>query len=459
MFKISKVTATELIRMPFEACSFEMPDPRSEDNCEYMTQDYVFCAFACYFFQNNDFLASQRKLKTNKKISNMATLFGVDKIPTKYEIKDIIDNIDPDHFYHVYYDVLEWLKEHRFLRKFDVLDGKFNIIALDEINIFKSKKMNDYERIIANYRDSIIDYSHDIVAASLVSPHTNITIPLPPTFLTKNSSNKYHDYIQDGFYKWTNENAGPLLHSLTDRQFIILANDLYCHTSIIEHLKIRKYSFILNCEPNNNKNLSECLENKILNSIEYLKHVDGFKDDKLHKIEWLNGLPLYDISASNSVNWFRLTIIGAKEVKVELQQAEDVQIKNSKKVFTKEHHDITFSFITDMEINSDNVKDFCDIARSRWKIKNKNFHILKRDEYDFTHNYGYGIGYLDSTLATFNIIASLFHTVLYLSTNTWRKEFNRLKNRNQFFEEINILLKSKIFNSFEKFLMAIGSGK
>jgi hypothetical protein len=436
-----------------------MPDPRSEENCEYLTQDYVFCAFACYFFQNKDFLDSQRRIETNKNISNMTTLFGVDKIPTNNEIKDIIDNINPDHFYHVYYDVLEWLRENGFLSKFDVLGGKFNIIALDEINIFKYQKIKEYKFIIDNYKDSIIDYSHGIVSASLVSPHTNITIPLPPTFLTKNNSNKKQDYIQDGFYKWMNENTGPLLHSLTDRQFIILANDLYCHKSIVEHLKMRKYNFMLNCEPNNNKNLSDCLKNKLLNSIEYLDRVKGFIDNKLHKIEWLNGLPLYGTGASNSVNWFRLTIEGVKKVKVEIQQAENEKIKNNKKVFATEHHDITFSFITNMEINSDNVKEFCDISRSRWKIKNNNFHALKYDEYDFTHNYGRGIVFLDSTLATFNIIASLFHSVFYLSSETWIKEFNRSKNRNEFFFTLNVLLRFIIFHSFDDFILFIDSKK
>jgi hypothetical protein len=459
MFKISEVTATELIRMPFEACSFEMPDPRSEDNCKYLTQDYVFCAFACYFFQNKDFLDSQRRLETIQNISNMTTLFGVDEIPTNDEIKDVIDNIDPTYFYHVYYDALEWLRKNRFTGKFDVLCGKFNIIALDEINIFKSQKIKDYKLVIDSYKDSVIDYNHGIIAASLVSPHTNITIPLPPAFLAKNSSNKKQDYIQDGLYTWIDENTSPLSHSLTDRQFIILANDLYCHKSNIELFKIGKYNFMLNCEPSNNKKLSECLENKLLNSIEYLDHVDGFKNDKLHKIEWLNSLPLYGTGANNSVNWFRLTIEGVKKVKVEIQQAKNEKIKNNKKVFATEHHDITFSFITNMEINSDNVKEFCDIGRSRWKIKNNNFHVLKYDEYDFTHNYGRGIEFLDSTLATFNIIASLFHSILYLSADTWTKKFNSSKNRNEFFETLNNLFKFMIFHSFDDFILYLDSKK
>jgi hypothetical protein len=70
-----------------------------------------------------------------------------------------------------------------------------------------------------------------------------------------------------------------------------------------------------------------------------------------------------------------------------------------------------------MEITQDNIKEFCDIGRSRWKIENNNFHTLKHGGYNFTHNYGYGKNYLASTLAILNILALLFHSVLYLSNN------------------------------------------
>jgi hypothetical protein len=317
--------ATELMRKSFENCSFGIPDPRSGDNCQYTTKDFILCAFACFFFQNSSFLDFQRSMEFESNKSNMKTLFGAGKIPTNDQIRNILDNIDPIYFNIIYYDTLKWLKKNGFLNKFDVLDDKYNIIALDGTNIFNSQKIKCDNCTVTHHRNGTIDYSHNILAASLVSPHTNTIIPLPPEFLTKNKSNKKQDCEQNGIYRWIDANISTILNILHDRQLIVLADDLHSHDPFIECLLYNKINYIINCKPNSHKKLFDYLEYHDLNNIEYLDHVDGFKEKKLHKIEWLCGLPLCDTFESNTVNWYSLTIFGVKKVKVEIQQDENMK--------------------------------------------------------------------------------------------------------------------------------------
>jgi hypothetical protein len=457
--KIPGMDATELMRKSFEDSSFGIPDPRNGDNRQYPTEDFILCAFACFFFQNSSFLQFQRSMESESNRSNMKSLFDVDKIPTNDQIRNIIDQIDPIHFNQVYYDSLKWLKDGNYLSEFDVLDSKYNIIVLDGTNIFTSQKIKCNNCTITNHRNGNIDFSHNILAASLVSPNTNIVIPLPPEFLTNNSTNKKQDCEQKGLFRWFDSHSKIISKILKDRQLILLADDLHSHDPVVECLKYKKYIFILNCKPNSHKKLFEYTNYHSSNSIEYFEYVKGFKEAKLHKIDWLSGLPLCDTTECNAVNLFKLTIYGVKEVKVEIQNPDNMNKKNYKKVFTKELQDQVFTFITNMEINPHNIKEFCAIARARWKIENNNFHTLKHGGYNLKHNYGHGKQYLASTLASLNILAFLFHSIFYLSNDSWRKEFNKVKNRKRFFQKINILLTIIYFPSFNHLLRVIGSSR
>lgn len=51
-------------------------------------------------------------------------------------------------------------------------------------------------------------------------------------------------------------------------------------------------------------------------------------------------------------------------------------------------------------------------GRARWKIENENNNTLKTKGYHLEHNFGHGKNHLSEALATLNILAFLFHTLL-----------------------------------------------
>jgi hypothetical protein len=157
--------------------------------------------------------------------------------------------------------------------------------VLDGTNIFNSQKIKCNNCSVTHHRNGNIDYSHNILAASLVSPHTNTVIPLPPEFLTNNSTNKKQDCEQNGIFRWIDENSIQLSDIVIDKQLIVLADDLHSHDPVVECLKFKNYNFILNYKPNSHKKLYEYFDYNSLNSIEYFANVAGFKEPKLHKIE------------------------------------------------------------------------------------------------------------------------------------------------------------------------------
>jgi hypothetical protein len=73
------------------------------------------------------------------------------------------------------------------------------------------------------------------------------------------------------------------------------------------------------------------------------------------------------------------------------------------------------AFVTDWPITEQNVAARVASARARWKIENENHNTLKTQGYHFEHNFGHGQKHLASLLASRNLLAFRFHTVLGLT--------------------------------------------
>ena len=86
------------------------------------------------------------------------------------------------------------------------------------------------------------------------------------------------------------------------------------------------------------------------------------------------------------------------------------------------------------------------------KLKNENNNILKTKGYHLEHNFGHGKRYLSNTLLTLNLLAFLFHTVLEMFDDTYRRIREDLPTRKTFFDDIRALTRYMFFDSWEVML-------
>jgi hypothetical protein len=71
-----------------------MKDPRLASNAtKYSLGDAVLGAFSVFFMQSESFLEHQRHIESNQGKSNATTLFGMIKVPTVPQIRNIVDGI------------------------------------------------------------------------------------------------------------------------------------------------------------------------------------------------------------------------------------------------------------------------------------------------------------------------------------------------------------------------------
>jgi hypothetical protein len=70
--------------------------------------------------------------------------------------------------------------------------------------------------------------------------------------------------------------------------------------------------------------------------------------------------------------------------------------------------------VTSLPVSKDNVAEIAACGRARWKIENETFNVMKNHGYELEHNFGHGETFLAMTLATLNLLAFAWHSVLEL---------------------------------------------
>ena len=106
------------------------------------------------------------------------------------------------------------------------------------------------------------------------------------------------------------------------------------------------------------------------------------------------------------------------------------------------------SFVTNLELRTDNVALIVQDGRARWKSENETNNVLKTKGYHLEHNFGHGIEYLANFLLTLNLLAFLFHTVLDLLDEQYSTLRKHIVTRIDFFNDLRALLRYMLFDDW-----------
>src|SRR4051812_3401207 len=110
-------------------CCEGFPDKRTGTNSQYTMADIGLAALSVFFTQSPSFLDHQRQLETGHGRSNCQTLFGISRIPTDNHIRDMLDQVAPDHLFPAFAAAVAALERSGGIRAFQRL-GPHPLIAL-----------------------------------------------------------------------------------------------------------------------------------------------------------------------------------------------------------------------------------------------------------------------------------------------------------------------------------------
>jgi hypothetical protein len=405
----------------------KIPEHRTGKNCQYEIKEAGLAAFSVFFMQSPSFLAHQRDMQRKKGKNNVQGLFGIEQIPSDGQIRNILDPVSPSQLREPFWDVYALLKANEQLERYQGIRGTL-LISLDGSQYFSSQKIH-CPNCRVQIRDGKAYYSHSVMAAVLCAPGEEHVICLDPEFITPQDGHEKQDCEQQAIKRWVERNS----QRFEPWSVTILGDDLHCHQPTCELLLKHRLHFILTCKPESHQALYEelALLEKVEGAISTMtvRHWNG-RYYEYWTYRWAERLPLRTTADTLWVNWCELTIIN---------EATGEQLYHS-------------SWATDHDINEESVVEIVAGGRSRWKVENEGFNVLKNRGYNFEHNYGHGQEYLAALLLTLLLLAFLFHTALDLTCLIYQAVHQELGRRRTFFNDLRALTRYLYFSSWRQLL-------
>jgi hypothetical protein len=399
----------------------QLPDYRTRPNTIYELSDAVLGAFAVFFMQSASFLAYQRDMQRTHGHNNAQSLFGIEQVPSDPHIRNLLDPIAPEHLAAPFWRVFEQLRDGEYLSAYQGHLGQW-LVAVDGTEYFSSQKLHCPQCTVRVINDRT-HYSHTLVAPLLVAPGELRVIALEPEFVRPQDGVEKQDCELCAAERWLRRNAAHFAPG----SVTLLGDDLYCHQPFCELVVATGWHFAFTCKPASHPALYQ--EVALLTTAGGVSElterhvVDGHL--QVWRYRYALRLPLRADTHPLYVNWCEVTITTPDGALL--------------------YHN---AWATDQPLTPAVLHAFVLAARTRWKSENENNNVLKNYGYHLEHNFGHGEQYLALVLVMLNLLAFLFHTVLELCDEHYRRVRAELVVRRTFFNDLQALTRYLYFDSW-----------
>ena len=406
----------------------EVPEHRTGRNRQYRIADAGLAAFSVFYLQSPSFLAHQRDMQRSRGQNNAQGLFGVEHIPSDGQIRNLLDPVEARGLYEPFWEIYQHLDDGGHLDSYGGVAGT-RLISLDGSQYFSSEEIH-CPNCRVTVRDGRTYHSHLLMMAVVCAPEQEHVVCLDPEFITPQDGHGKQDCEQQAIKRWVERNA----ERLEPWSVTILADDLHCHQPLCELLLKHTMHFILTCKLESHEALYE--------ELALLKRVDGAISSKTVRkwngryherwvYRWAEHLPLRGDAKALMVSWCEVTISN---------EATGNQLYHN-------------AWATDHTLDEQSVVEVVADGRSRWKVENEGFNVLKNQGYNFEHNYGHGQQHLSTVLLTLLMLAFLFHSALDLTCLMYQAVRRELAARRTFFNDLRALTRYLYFASWQQLLV------
>ncbi|MHC5822322.1 MAG: ISNCY family transposase [Nostoc sp.] len=403
----------------------EIKDPRLASNAtRYSIKDTVLGAFSVFFMQCESFLEHQRQMHSRCGQDNAQSLFGLKRIPTTPQIRNILDETAIEGLFRVFTWVYHRLQRDGYLKPYQCLGGHL-LVTLDGTQYFSSQTIHCKCCSSRTHKNGTVTYFHRAILPVIVAPGQPQVISLAPEFITPQDGSEKQDCEVAAAKRWINNYASEF----KNQPVTLLGDDLYSRQPMAEHCLESGMNFIFTCLPESHTALYDWLN--YLDGIGEVKTLEislwHRRSKEIYRYRYVNQIPLRDTQPALGVNWCELTLTRQSDGKVLYQNA----------------------FITCHDLTAETVPSVVSAGRSRWKTENENHNVLKTKGYHLEHNFGHGQHHLASFLLTLNLLSFLFHTVLHLVDKSYQQIRLQRGTRKGFFQDILSLTKYLLFDSWQ----------
>jgi len=381
--------------------------------------------FAMMYFQDPSILQFQKSLEDGIHNNNLKTLFQVRSIPKDSQMKEVLDEVESAGLEPVFDDFFLALQRGKHLEQYR-FSGDHYLVAFDGSGYFSSEKICCSGCLRKESKSGKIRYEHQIVQAALMHPDMRQVIPFAPEAVRNTDGNKKQDCEIEAGKRVIKKirKAHPKL------KIILVADSLHSKQPLIEEAKAAGMKYILVSKPEDHKILMEWVnEQRQLKEASKMQVRD--MKGRLHVYEWINEVPLNGNTDTVMTNYFEYWLIDKNKAT---------------------YHN---SWITDIRIDEENVRDLVRGGRCRWKIENETFNTLKNQGYHIEHNYGHGEKNLSMNFFLLNLLAFFMHQIFELTDNLYQACRKKCGSKRNLWDYLRVCIRMLIFPDWENLLMRI----
>ena len=404
----------------------QIDDRRQSAKVDFSLHDCLMSGYAMMFFQDPSLLTFQQRLQDGIQKNNLATIFSVSAVPKDTQMRHVLDTISASELDPIFADFLHRLQRGKHLVNYQFLNNSY-LVSIDGSEYFSSEKINCPHCLVTQSKGKQ-RYHHQILQSVIVHPDMRQVLPLAPESISNRDGSKKQDCERNAAKRV----VAKIRATYPKLKITVTADGLYSNQPFIDELKKAKMSFILVAKPTDHKVLFEWVNELIqLDGGGSLELVDA--KGRRHCYQWVNQVPLNGTKDADLVNFFQYQLVAS---------SGKTTYKNS--------------WVTDIDVDGNNVVSLVKGGRARWKIENETFNTLKNQGYHLEHNFGHGQHNLSMIFFVLNLLAFYVHQILELTDRLYHKvRYTKFTSRKEYWNQLRCTIRILIFPRWESLLQFI----
>jgi len=380
-------------------------------------------AFAMFSLKDSSLSAFKEQFDVRS--ANLERVYGVSSLPGDTALREGIDEVLPKDLQALFKPAIDYLKKEGVLEQRRVL-GKYIAVPVDGTGYYCSGKKSCPQCLVKNHRSGEKTYYHQLLGAVAVHPEQATVFPIACEAIVKQDGDSKNDCELNAAKRIIPQ----IRATLGDEAILGIFDALFANGPHIKALKAEHINYIIATKGKTYTDIqAKALAEK--NQLETLSWQT--KQGRLCRVRFSNQLIL------NGQH---------QDIKTNYVEYHEVNINTNETTFYS-------TWITDILITKQNVKELVKVARSRWKIENETFNTLKNQGYHLEHNYGHGKKYLATNFAILTFLAFLTDQIAQHLDKAFQQAKRVCKTFKSLWEKIRFifyLIPARSMNAIYKFI-------
>jgi len=342
-------------------------------------------------------------------------------------IRDMLDEASPALLAPCFERLEKLLAEPPMREAFGRMGGR-TLVAWDGTEFFCSQKISCQHCLARKRSNGKIESYHSMLAAVVVAPGHSRVVPLMPEFIAPQDGAEKQDCERNAVKRWFGKHHARL----EPLRPVYLGDDLFACHPVAKMVVDAGGDFIFTCKEASHKALHDFID-----GAEPFRHDVKIRKGKTadtFRYRWFEDVPLRDGADALRVNWIGFEIADAGG-----------RVKYS------------MAWVTSLPVTRHNVAEIVACGRTRWKVENEGFNVMKNHGYEFEHNFGHGEKFLAMTMAALNLLVFAWHSALDILEPPWIAAREAAAKRTSFFTHLAMISAWVVFPSWPALLEALAT--